>query len=105
MRDLARRLSANLPNGKVATPAAMKGTTCQPHLMALGPSGAFAVLPTLGWDPTEAIQLIHAARTNARIAYADDALDWWHRTSRDPTIRSLGPGGIANSCSLQSWAG
>jgi dual specificity phosphatase 3 len=44
-----------------------------------GPSGAFAVLLTLGWDPEDAMALIQASRPAARVAYADDALDWWRR--------------------------
>lgn len=49
-----------------------------------GPSGAFAVLLATGWDPVEAIELIVAARPVARVAYAEDALDWWSRSAKTP---------------------
>lgn len=49
-----------------------------------GPSGAFAVLLATGWDPVEAIKLIVAARPVARVAYAEDALDWWGRSANVP---------------------
>ena len=46
-----------------------------------GPSAAYAVLLTQGWDPVEAIDLIRTARPVAAVGYAEDALNWWHRTN------------------------
>ena len=43
-----------------------------------GPSLGFAVLLALGWDPVEAIAAIRAARPQANVWYAADALDWHH---------------------------
>ncbi|MGI8536336.1 MAG: protein-tyrosine phosphatase family protein [Mycobacteriales bacterium] len=49
-----------------------------------GPSLAFAVLLALGWDPVEAISAIRAARRQANVWYAADALDWHQqRTGAD----------------------
>lgn len=44
-----------------------------------GPSLAFAVLLALGWDPVEAISALRAARRQANVWYAADALTWHHR--------------------------
>lgn len=44
-----------------------------------GPSMGFAILIAQGWDPTEALDLIRARRPIARIAYAEQAVDWWFR--------------------------
>ena len=41
-----------------------------------GPSLGFAVLLALGWDPVEAISAIRAARPQANVWYAADALAW-----------------------------
>ena len=50
-----------------------------------GPSLGFAVLLAQGWDPVEAISAIRAARPQANVWYAADALDWYHaRTGADP---------------------
>ncbi len=50
-----------------------------------GPSLGFAVLLSQGWDPVEAIAAIRAARPQANVWYAADALDWWQaRTGVDP---------------------
>jgi protein-tyrosine phosphatase len=50
-----------------------------------GPSLGFAVLLSQGWDPVEAISAIRAARPQANVWYAADALDWWQtRTGVDP---------------------
>ena len=46
-----------------------------------GPSAAYAVLLAQGWDPVEAIDLIRTARPIAAVGYAEDALNWWHRTN------------------------
>lgn len=46
-----------------------------------GPSAAFAVLLTLGWDPVEAVELIRSARPAAVVSYAENAIDWWHRVA------------------------
>jgi predicted protein tyrosine phosphatase len=43
-----------------------------------GPSLGFAVLLAQGWDPVEAIAAIRAARPQANVWYAADALDWYH---------------------------
>lgn len=43
-----------------------------------GPSAAFAILLSLGWDPIEAIGHIRRERPVAAVAYAEDALAWWH---------------------------
>ena len=49
-----------------------------------GPSLGFAVLLAQGWDPVEAIAAIRAARPQANVWYAADALDWYHaRTGVD----------------------
>ena len=49
-----------------------------------GPSLGFAVLLAQGWDPVEAISAIRAARPQANVWYAADALDWHHaRTGVD----------------------
>lgn len=44
-----------------------------------GPSAAFALLLTQGWDAVDAISAIRTARPIAAVSYAEDALDWWHR--------------------------
>jgi dual specificity phosphatase 3 len=50
-----------------------------------GPSLGFAVLLALGWDPVEAISAIRAARPQANVWYAADALDWYcARVGTDP---------------------
>ena len=46
-----------------------------------GPSAAFAVLLSVGWDPVEAIELIRTRRPIATVSYAEGAIDWWHRSS------------------------
>ena len=46
-----------------------------------GPSAAFAVLLSIGWDPVEAIELIRTQHPIATVSYAENALDWWHRSS------------------------
>lgn len=43
-----------------------------------GPSLGFAVLLALGWDPVDALTAIRGAREIANIAYAHDALAWFH---------------------------
>lgn len=49
-----------------------------------GPSLGFAVLLAQGWDPVEAIAAIRAARPEANVWYAADALVWHHqRTGAD----------------------
>jgi dual specificity phosphatase 3 len=52
-----------------------------------GPSAAFAVLLSTGWDPVDAIELIRTQRPIATVAYAENALDWWSRSSRLPDGR------------------
>jgi dual specificity phosphatase 3 len=46
-----------------------------------GPSMAYACLLMLGHDPIEAMTMIRSARPIAAIGYAENALDWHHRTS------------------------
>ena len=49
-----------------------------------GPSLGFAVLLAQGWDPVKAISAIRAARPQANVWYAADALDWYQaRTGVD----------------------
>jgi len=54
-----------------------------------GPSLGFAVLLAQGWDPVEAIAAVRAARPQANVWYAADALVWHHqRTGADAeTVR------------------
>ena len=42
-----------------------------------GPSAAFAVLLTIGWQALPALRAIRAARPIAGIIYAPDAVEWW----------------------------
>ena len=42
-----------------------------------GPSMGFAILVAMGWDPIEALNLIRERRPIARVAYAEQAIDWW----------------------------
>jgi hypothetical protein len=49
-----------------------------------GPSMAFAILLATGMSPVPALTAIRQARPIAAIAYADDALDWWHRMTGTP---------------------
>ena len=46
-----------------------------------GPSLGYAVLLAQGWDPVEAIAAVRSAREISAVAYAEDALRWWHRRS------------------------
>lgn len=46
-----------------------------------GPSMAYACMLMLGHDPIEAMTMIRSARPIAAIGYAEDALDWHHRTN------------------------
>ena len=52
-----------------------------------GPSLGYAVLLAQGVDLVEAIALIREARPIAAVAYAEDALRWWHRRSRTPSAQ------------------
>ncbi|MCB0966072.1 MAG: dual specificity protein phosphatase family protein [Ilumatobacter sp.] len=63
-----------------------------------GPSGAFATLLTMGWDPIEAIDVIRTERSVAAVGYAEDALEWWHRVSSAPTGERL-----VDWCGLERW--
>jgi hypothetical protein len=49
-----------------------------------GPSMGFAILLAHRIDPIEALDSIRAARPIAGILYAQDAIDWWHRTQGTP---------------------
>ena len=63
-----------------------------------GPSLGFAVLLSQGWDPVEAIAAIRAARPQANVWYAADALDWWHaRTGVDAETAEQ------QRAALQAW--
>ena len=63
-----------------------------------GPSLGFAVLLAQGWDPVEAISAIRAARPQANVWYAADALDWWHaRSGTDPETAER------QRAALQAW--
>ena len=44
-----------------------------------GPSMGFAILLALGFSPLGALNAILSARPIAVVAYAGDALNWWHR--------------------------
>jgi protein-tyrosine phosphatase len=63
-----------------------------------GPSLGFAVLLAQGWDPVEAISAIRAARPQANVWYAADALDWYHvRTGTDAETAA------AQHAALAAW--
>ena len=47
-----------------------------------GPSAGYAVLLDQGWDPVEAIDAIRRARPVANVAYAEQALAWYHRRNQ-----------------------
>jgi len=49
-----------------------------------GPSMGFAILLSQGHDAVEALEAIREARPIAGILYAEDAIDWWHRTQGTP---------------------
>lgn len=42
-----------------------------------GPSMGFLILIAQGWDAIDALNLIRKRRPIARIAYAEQAIDWW----------------------------
>jgi dual specificity phosphatase 3 len=63
------------------------GTTVLAHChmgINRGPSMAFAILLAQGLDPVAALDAIRSARPIVGMAYAADALDWWHRSSGAP---------------------
>ena len=63
------------------------GTTVLAHChmgVNRGPSMAFAVLLAQELEPAAALDAIVSARPIVGLAYAADALDWWHRRSRTP---------------------
>jgi len=49
-----------------------------------GPSMGFAILLSQGMNSLEVLRAIRAARPIAGILYAEDAVDWWHRTLGTP---------------------
>ncbi|POH59155.1 hypothetical protein C3B59_18250 [Cryobacterium zongtaii] len=49
-----------------------------------GPTMGFAILLAQGWDPIDALELIRTRRPIARIAYAEQAVDWWCRKTDVP---------------------
>ena len=53
-----------------------------------GPSMAFAVLLTLGWDHVDALDAIRSARPIAALIYAEDAVAWWARRSNTGPTRA-----------------
>jgi dual specificity phosphatase 3 len=63
-----------------------------------GPSMAYACLLMLGHDPIEAMTMIRSARPIAAIGYAEDALDWHHRTSGASRDQQL-----ADRQRLEAW--
>jgi protein-tyrosine phosphatase len=68
---------------ETAGPEAVVLTHCHMGINR-GPSLGFAVLLSQGWDPVEAIAAIRAARPQANVWYAADALIWHHqRTATD----------------------
>lgn len=52
-----------------------------------GPSLAYAILLSAGWDAIDAIDAVRTARPIAGLGYAEDALDWHHRRSQTPPTR------------------
>jgi dual specificity phosphatase 3 len=65
-----------------------------------GPSMTYALLLALGHDPVEALATIRSARPIAAIAYAQDALSWWHRRAgAAPACRS------AERAAVDAWFG
>ncbi len=71
----------------LADPDAVVLTHCHMGINR-GPSLGYAVLLAQGWDVVEAIAAIRAARPIAAVAYAEDALRWWHaRTGASVTTR------------------
>lgn len=46
-----------------------------------GPSLGYAILLAQGVDAVDAIAVVRAARPIAAVAYAEDALRWWHKRS------------------------
>jgi len=63
-----------------------------------GPTMAYACLLMLGHDPIEAMTMIRSARPIAAIGYAEDALDWHHRTSGASRRQQL-----ADRQRLEAW--
>jgi dual specificity phosphatase 3 len=63
-----------------------------------GPSMAYACLLMLGHDPIEAMTMIRSARPIAAIGYAENALDWHHRTSGASRREQL-----ADQQRLEAW--
>ena len=63
-----------------------------------GPSLGFAVLLALGWDCIEAIAAIRAARPQANVWYAADALNWHHQRTGASTEAALD-----NHARLVAW--
>ena len=75
------------------------GTLVHCHMgMNRGPSGAYSVLLANGFDPVAAIDLIRLRRPIASVAYAEDALRWWH--DRNNTVEPRRRDDIAR---LAAW--
>lgn len=55
-----------------------------------GPSMGFAILLSQGMDSLEVLRAIRAARPIAGILYAEDAVEWWHRTIGTPETLAYG---------------
>lgn len=55
-----------------------------------GPSMGLAILVSQGVDPLDGLQAIREARPIAGILYAEDAVDWWHRTQGTPETFAYG---------------
>lgn len=62
----------------LADPQAVLLTHCHMGINR-GPSLGFAVLLFQGWDPVDAITALRAARPQANVWYAADALTWHHQ--------------------------
>jgi len=46
-----------------------------------GPSMGFLILIAQGWDAIDALELIRRHRPIARVAYAEQAIHWWMKTT------------------------
>ena len=54
-----------------------------------GPSMGFLILIAQGWDAIDALNLISARRPIARIAYAEQAIDWWLEWTGAPEAATI----------------
>jgi dual specificity phosphatase 3 len=70
----------------LADPDAVVLTHCHMGINR-GPSLGYAVLLSQGVDAVDAIEMIRTARPIAAVAYAEDALRWWHQRSGAPSAQ------------------